>query len=128
MDPSTQFLYDYVIWQWPIRWIVTLAFYAFAFKLTAGVLRHVLRGLIGFKRWAITAERSLSPEHPMTWPIMQWVDKTAGTDTRISTMTQSILWSFYQWLSPPPAIVTTHMSQNDRAAVTGRRGVPWISS
>ena len=125
MDPNPEFLYDYVLWQWPIRWVVTLAFYAFAFKLTAAVLRYVLLGLIGFKRWAITAERSLSPEHPATWRLTQWLERRPDPDSRIATMTYSIMASFYRWLSPSPAKITAYMSSDDRRLLEGKSLPPW---
>ena len=103
MDSGTQFLYDYVIWQWPIRWVVTLAFYAFAFKLTAGVLRHILLALIGFKRWA-NAEYSLAPEDPTYWKKIPWV-KPNGKRT------QSLLLAFHRWLAPLPPMVATETLQ-----------------
>lgn len=98
MDSGPQFLYDYVMWQWPIRWVVTLAFYAFAFKLTAGVLRYILLGLIGFRRWA-TAKYSLFPDPPMYWTNIRWFGISG-------VRMQTLLSALYRWLSPSSSDTT----------------------
>ena len=67
MDAASQWLYEYVAWQWPIRGIVTLAFFAFTFKLTAAILRHALLFLIGAKRWIITAGDDLTSDPRYRW-------------------------------------------------------------
>jgi len=128
-DASTQFLYDYVMWQWPIRWVVTLAFYAFAFKLIAGVLRHVLLGLIRLKRWAITADLSLSPRDPFTCTYLGWSnqeEKGSLSVSRTLRMARSIAWAYYRWLSPEPLEVTTNMSAKDECVTRGDRLQSWI--
>ena len=50
MESSVNVLYDYVLWQTPIKLVVTLAFYAFAFKLIAAILRQILRTFVGCSR------------------------------------------------------------------------------
>ena len=76
MDQASQLLYDHVAWQWPIKGIVTLAFYAFAFKLVVGIFKHLLRSGCRLKRWAVNADAERGAVSPQ-WEYPDWLDARA---------------------------------------------------
>ncbi|MCY3576701.1 MAG: hypothetical protein OXH53_05235 [bacterium] len=51
MDTITQTLESQILWQAPVKLIVTVAFYAFAAKLLAVVVRRALLAVIGTRKW-----------------------------------------------------------------------------
>ena len=115
MDSAYQFLHnhhDNAIWQFSVKWIVTLAFAMFAFKLVSIALRYVVIVLIGLKRWVIDADLSLSPDEPHLWAAWRVVEQSSlGQESdeissnklsiqRRQNMVQSLLVLVYEWLSP----------------------------
>ena len=90
MDSATELLYDYVAWQWPVKGIVTLAFYAVAFKLAASILRHIALFAIGCKRLLRNDPGALYPPPSL---------KTLGWWPRSGRL-RSLLEGIHRWLYP----------------------------
>lgn len=101
-ESASQVLYDYVLWQQPIKLVVTIAFYAFAFKLGIAILRYLLLTLIGFRRWVV-GEDSLQPDHPRggrLWrsPSKEEKGEQEPVGHRRQSMNNTLLNALYVWL------------------------------
>lgn len=101
-ESASQVLYDYVLWQQPIKLVVTIAFYAFAFKLGIAILRYLLLTLIGFRRWVV-GENSLQPDHPREGRLWRYRPREEkgeqeSVGRRRQSMANTLLNALYVWL------------------------------
>ena len=77
MDTITQTLESQILWQAPVKLIVTVAFYAFAAKLLSILVRRTLLALIGIRWWikGHYSEGDLRPRAPGRSGVGGWLDK-----------------------------------------------------
>ncbi|MCY3631847.1 MAG: hypothetical protein OXH29_04140 [bacterium] len=78
MDTITQTLESQILWQTPVKLIVTVAFYAFAAKLLAVIVRRALLATIGTRKWFKGyGVYDIAPYMPGNTKIGIWLDKKA---------------------------------------------------
>ena len=77
MDTITQTLESQILWQTPVKLIVTVAFYAFAAKLLSILIRRTLLSFIGFRWWlkGHSSRGELRPKDPGWTGVGGWLDK-----------------------------------------------------